>query len=602
MNYELTFEAEPFMDGAELEDFEELDLETINEWEYEDDQNTLEPELLEGEWEMPDSAECSCGGREMEEFVFEAEPFGGAEFEEREDEAAWNSPQKVRWIQESLNKILRLRLKADGIMGPQTRSAIRSFQQKNGLVADGVVGRKTEAAIAAQMGVSSSVSGGAIQTTVPLPLPVPVETPVQFALLPPIGSYWPVISSIKDARVVSYRGQRGTIGSPGRMFLADRGKLRWHVGVDLFANINDVVVSCEDGKIIEFKPFYKAKSNQQTYSLLIQHDGSGVVANYGEITENSLRDNGLKTGSRVKAGQRIGFISDTGMLHFETYVTGTKKTHRWLKNNKFPPPALRNPTRYLLFLKEHGLPNQIVPVSGYAPSLTRQRFEEAAARSNWREAFLNLNGLNMFEMLRALNGLVRERRDALMNQSWNFRGIVNMPRIEYAMKVVQTRNLPSTAPGDLAATGQVQAAIEFLKEKTIVQSSTCNPFKTAFEQAAQYVGVPVSWADNPALCQLIKHESSWNPSAKNPTSSAFGLFQFLKSTWKSYLPEVGYGNTEPYWQAVGGFRYIQAAYRTPERAWAFWQSTVKKNPSIAPSDLQKKAMQWIEKGWGGYEI
>ena len=148
INYELAFEAEPFMASAEFEDFEAADLETFNEWEYEDDQNTLEPELLEGEWEMPDSAECSCGGREMEEFSFEAEPFDGAEFEEWEDEAAWNSPQKVRWIQESLNKILGLRLKVDGIMGPQTKSAIRRFQQKNGLIVDGVVGSATERALA----------------------------------------------------------------------------------------------------------------------------------------------------------------------------------------------------------------------------------------------------------------------------------------------------------------------------------------------------------------------------------------------------------------------------------------------------------------------
>jgi hypothetical protein len=46
-----------------------------------------------------------------------------------------------------LNKILGLRLAVDGKMGPQTRSAIRSFQKKQGLAADGVVGPQTEAAL-----------------------------------------------------------------------------------------------------------------------------------------------------------------------------------------------------------------------------------------------------------------------------------------------------------------------------------------------------------------------------------------------------------------------------------------------------------------------
>ncbi len=52
-----------------------------------------------------------------------------------------------KWIQRSLNKILGLRLAEDGIMGAQTRSAIRTFQQRRGLTVDGVVGAKTDAAI-----------------------------------------------------------------------------------------------------------------------------------------------------------------------------------------------------------------------------------------------------------------------------------------------------------------------------------------------------------------------------------------------------------------------------------------------------------------------
>jgi outer membrane protein OmpA-like peptidoglycan-associated protein len=57
----------------------------------------------------------------------------------------------VRWIQESLNRILGLRLSVDGIAGPATRSAIRSFQQKQGLNVDGVVGPQTDAALRAAL-------------------------------------------------------------------------------------------------------------------------------------------------------------------------------------------------------------------------------------------------------------------------------------------------------------------------------------------------------------------------------------------------------------------------------------------------------------------
>jgi peptidoglycan hydrolase-like protein with peptidoglycan-binding domain len=46
-----------------------------------------------------------------------------------------------------LNKVLNLNLRTDGVNGPQTRSAVRSFQQRYGLVVDGIVGPKTDEAL-----------------------------------------------------------------------------------------------------------------------------------------------------------------------------------------------------------------------------------------------------------------------------------------------------------------------------------------------------------------------------------------------------------------------------------------------------------------------
>jgi peptidoglycan hydrolase-like protein with peptidoglycan-binding domain len=58
-----------------------------------------------------------------------------------------SSSQYTRWIQTSLNQILGISLVVDGIMGPQTRNAIRRFQKLAGLEVDGIVGPKTEAAL-----------------------------------------------------------------------------------------------------------------------------------------------------------------------------------------------------------------------------------------------------------------------------------------------------------------------------------------------------------------------------------------------------------------------------------------------------------------------
>lgn len=72
-----------------------------------------------------------------------------AAIREQNREVGGTGQEYVRWVQSSLNKILRLNLKVDGVMGPQTRSAIRSFQQKHRLAVDGIVGPSTESALKA---------------------------------------------------------------------------------------------------------------------------------------------------------------------------------------------------------------------------------------------------------------------------------------------------------------------------------------------------------------------------------------------------------------------------------------------------------------------
>jgi len=84
---------------------------------------------------------------------FEAFDFG-ADTREWEGEVNRKGRDYIKWVQQSLNQILGIRLTIDGDLGSKTRSAIRSFQQKQGLTADGIVGAKTEAAIKSALGQS----------------------------------------------------------------------------------------------------------------------------------------------------------------------------------------------------------------------------------------------------------------------------------------------------------------------------------------------------------------------------------------------------------------------------------------------------------------
>lgn len=81
----------------------------------------------------------------------------------------------------------------------------------------------------------------------------------------------------------------------------------------------------------------------------------------------------------------------------------------------------------------------------------------------------------------------------------------------------------------------------------------------------------MGWTGNQwnALYQLWQHESGWNPSAQNPTSTAYGIAQFLNSTWAG----TGFSkSSNPQIQIAAGLNYIRSAYGSPMNAWNAWLS------------------------------
>lgn len=88
-------------------------------------------------------------------------------------------------------------------------------------------------------------------------------------------------------------------------------------------------------------------------------------------------------------------------------------------------------------------------------------------------------------------------------------------------------------------------------------------------QMAQAAAAKRGWtgAQWNALADLVQRESGWNPNAKNPTSTAAGLFQFLDSTRANY----GISRTSPLQAQIdAGLRYIADRYKTPQAALTHW--------------------------------
>lgn len=70
----------------------------------------------------------------------------------------------IKQLQQELNQVLGLNLTVDGIIGPNTKAAIKQFQQKVGLTPDGIYGPQTADALAKAL---QNLNKSAQDTTTP---------------------------------------------------------------------------------------------------------------------------------------------------------------------------------------------------------------------------------------------------------------------------------------------------------------------------------------------------------------------------------------------------------------------------------------------------
>lgn len=99
-------------------------------------------------------------------------------------------------------------------------------------------------------------------------------------------------------------------------------------------------------------------------------------------------------------------------------------------------------------------------------------------------------------------------------------------------------------------------------------SGQAQSFTMNLNAAMKNGGFPSSWTQ--PMIELVGRESSWNPNAKNPNSTAHGYGQFLNSTRKDYEKKYGISYSNPVNQLVLMMHYVKDRYGTPEKALQFW--------------------------------
>lgn len=289
-------------------------------------------------------------------------------------------------------------------------------------------------------------------------------------------------------------------------FGASRGRYP-HAGLDIAVPIGTPVFSPMDGTVRVAKT--NAVNGRTGLGILVDH-ANGISTYQGHLSRLIAQ-----AGQQVKAGQQIALSGNTGRssgphVHSEVWING-KPVDPWSYINGGATPTGGsggggwNPLQALFDLKDKMV-------------------------SNFTSQFGSSNMLAQIAS-GALNRIFTGPMDWIKEKA--------------------------AAIGDFAQDTWGNVKDVFNGKDSAVQSAVRN------------VANGYGWGTGrhwDSLSKLINKESSWNPNAQNPTSSAYGLFQFLNSTWSGV---GGRKTSDPALQAQYGLKYIQQRYGDPEKAWGF---------------------------------
>jgi hypothetical protein len=160
-------------------------------------------------------------------------------------------------------------------------------------------------------------------------------------------------------------------------------------------------------------------------------------------------------------------------------------------------------------------------------------------------------------------------KQAAYNRAWNEFGFNNMSAAQQAQLAMSKYNLDSTN----AANAQSSQSLLDYYNSLGFNSGSGGGGTASYQKdmsKAISMGVDPSWA--PVLSQIVAKESSYNPNAKNPTSTAYGYGQFLASTRAQYEKKTGLSYNDPASQLVMMAQYVKDRYGTPQNALNFWNA------------------------------
>lgn len=194
-------------------------------------------------------------------------------------------------------------------------------------------------------------------------------------------------------------------------------------------------------------------------------------------------------------------------------------------------------------------------------------------------AIANLTGMYNGSPTMALQQLTAQQKQQASDNAWRQYQYNNMSASEKAQLAQNASQFGEDKAWQLyqlqyngnMQNAQNQAMLDYYKNfQSDSKGSGAVPqsFQNDMAKAIQR-GVPAEWA--PVLAQIVQRESSYNPNAKNPKSTAYGYGQFLDSTRKAYEKKTGLNYNDPVNQLIMMAQYVKDRYGSPQAALQFWK-------------------------------
>lgn len=301
------------------------------------------------------------------------------------------------------------------------------------------------------------------------------------------------------------------------------GRTKTHTGIDFGVGTGTPIHASAAGTVV----FSGSRgANYWAGNHVIIDHGGGYQTLYAHQSRVKAR-----VGARVQQGEVIGFVGSTGRatgphLHFEIHINGRPVD---------PAP----------YLSGAGV---AISDSNVTPS--SQGTSTAGSSTSSASTSPDLSSMSG-----SASGILTSERAALA--SFTGAGAATMST---GMATSDTSANTSPSSSNNASSGTSDT-----NTPTAPSSVTGN--KAIVKQMAAAKGWTGKQWD--ALYQLVMHESGFKNTAQNPTSTAYGLFQFLNGTWSGYGVKK---TSDPRGQTQAGLAYIADRYGNPVNAWAKWQA------------------------------